>query len=149
MDFNRLTKRLPGFTLMELLVGIALTSLTMLLGYSVLRFVEASLKNTRDREAQAWESQLLWKSLEGDSRFLDSLAIGQHGIELFRKSDSISMYALTDVGMLRLNGNRIDTFEVRGSWIMGNQSLGWNDSLLLDTLWITAWPEASAQPYSP
>lgn len=149
MDSHRLTDRMPGFTLLELLVAIALTSLTMLLGYGVLRFVEGTLQQSRAQEAQSWESQLLWKSLEEDMRFVDSLSYGQDHIGLFRDQDTISIYAHEGEAMIRKTHNRLDTFYVRGRWLAGNSSFGWNDSLLLDTLWIQSWPEASAQPDRP
>lgn len=141
--------RIPGFTLLEMLVAIALTSLTMLLGYGVLRFVEGSLQQTSEREALAWESQLLWKSLEEDARFVDSLSYEQNRIGLFRDQDTVAVYYQVGEGMVRKTENRLDTFDVRGTWIPGNSSLGWNDSLLLDILWIRAWPEASAQLLKP
>ena len=99
---------LPGFTLLEQIIVLALTTILVLIGFTaVLNFHQVIVK-VRDNAAKDRSVYLLHNVLEND--FRDSETIGWDGSLNIKKTTGTVRYEFGNVCMVRETTDAIDTF---------------------------------------
>lgn len=111
-------KTLPGFTLVEILVSMALIAAVLMLGlYTYQTFVSFHLRYDDKLEVSS-NLSLLKFQLERDIRQTTSLSFQETNTLYMwgREADSIIAYQQSDVGIIRISRQRQDTFRLFGIW---------------------------------
>lgn len=141
--------RLKGFTLLEMLVSMALIGMVLMLGiFTYQSFVQIHQQYDQRLE-QGGELAFLSYCLKRDVRHAHEMALlSPHRLCLWNQAgDTLAIYRQLPHLMIRHDNMHIDTFLIEGRWL---QRAGGEISLLDDeNLWeipLRTWSKAHAKP---
>lgn len=107
---NRMYNRLNGFTLMEQIVVLALTSLLTLIGYTAIMNFQQLTRKIRNNAEQDRTIYLLSTTLENDFKNSESVNWNE-GLEFHGLSEPVG-YTFEKQSVLRKSSASVDTFRL-------------------------------------
>ena len=118
--------KIPGFTLLEQIIVLALTTILVLIGFTAVLNFQQLIVKVRDNAGKDRSAYLLRTVLEND--FRDSETIGWDGGLTIEKETGKVRYEFGNVCLVRITTQATDTFrfvasDVAISGINGNEAL--------------------------
>lgn len=138
MQSIRIVVKLPGFTLLELLVSIVISLIVMIIsGYAII-FVSKQLKLIDSKRSDLANICNMHSVLTKDIDKSFSMQKTSNGIMLLMPENRRVQYFFDDMGVVRKTSNGIDTMDWRKYEILGylNKQIASNDQYL-DLVFIT------------
>ena len=127
MKYLRLHRnKLPGFTLLEQIIVLALTTILVLIGFTAVLNFQKLLLRVRDNAAKDRSVYLFHQVLEGDLKVSDS-AEWDGGLNIVKPTGTVR-YEFENLFLIRQSKEAIDTFrfvttDVAVTGVNGNNKL--------------------------
>lgn len=140
------SRKLKGFTLIEMLVALALTGSVLVLGFGVYRLFGDWVKRYSQQIEHAADFALLEKQIRLDMGRVNTMEWKEGVLLLNEEATPVLQYIRNDSQLIRKSSYSQDTFAFIGDWQYQDKAWSIEDTVLRVSASFSFPPKAQAKP---